>query len=131
MASNALLSQQRPDYSITLDRATGIVRVSGLILATPSDVDRYVAELDSVVREARLLSGKARVLADLRHSPVRSQDAAERLRHHNSSLYRPGERVALLVASALLALQLKRNLVADLQAVFVSEAEAEAWLLAD
>ncbi len=119
-----------PMFCIRLDDAAGIVRVSRLALQQPSDVDRYADVLSSVLRTARQRFGKARVLADLRQSPVRTQTTAERLRQCNESLYRPGERVALLVETSLLKMQLRRNLIPEYQNIFMSENAAVTWLLA-
>ncbi len=118
-------------YAITLDTRLAIIRIDDLGVQRVEDVTDYLAVLTSTVAEARRRSGKVRVLADLRRSPVRTQEAAERIRVGNQSLYRSGDRVALLVASSLLTMQLRRNLVAQYQRIFTSQQDAETWLMAD
>lgn len=115
-------------YTIKRDDRRQIVRISDLGVQRSEEVDRYLVILGDVIRDARVRDGRVRVLADLRQSPVRAQDAAERLRLGNMALYRAGDRVALLVESSLLRLQLRRNLVAEYQNIFLSQSAAEAWL---
>ncbi|MES2754527.1 MAG: hypothetical protein V4659_07675 [Pseudomonadota bacterium] len=119
-----------PQFHIELDSDQSIVRTANVTVQTVADVDRYIVALSQMLDRARRNFGRALVLADLRAAPVRSQDVAERLHAHNLTLYRPGERVALLVESSLLKLQLRRNLVADLQNIFMSENAAITWLRA-
>lgn len=117
-------------YEITRDDRMRIVRINRISVQTLDEVDRYLAVLGEVIRDARSRHGRVRVLADLRNSPVRTLEAAERLRMGNLALYRRGDRVALLVESSLLKMQLRRNLVADYQNIFLSPNAAETWLTA-
>lgn len=116
-------------YEIVRDDRVRIVRVNSVAVQQLADVDRYLAILGDVVRDARLRFGKVRVLADLRNSPIRTQEAAERMRTGNLALYRDGDRVALIVESSLLKMQLRRTLV-EYQNIFLSPSAAETWLTA-
>ncbi|MDO6412874.1 hypothetical protein Q4F19_00620 [Sphingomonas sp. BIUV-7] len=117
-------------YAIDHDQSSDIIRVSDLAVQSVEEIDRYLGELGREIAAMRARRGTVRLLADLRHSPIRSQAAAERLRRGNLTLYRAGDRVALLVESSLMKMQLRRNLVADYQNIFVSPHAAETWLTA-
>lgn len=116
-------------YEIVRDDRVRILRINSVAVQQLADVDRYLAILGDVVRDARLRFGKVRVLADLRNSPIRTQEAAERMRTGNLALYRDGDRVALIVESSLLKMQLRRTLV-EYQNIFLSPSAAETWLTA-
>ena len=116
-------------YEIIRDDPLRILRISRVVVQQLGDVDRYLAVLGDVVRDARLRFGRVRVLADLRNSPIRTQEAAERMRLGNLALYREGDRVALIVESSLLKMQLRRTLV-EYQNIFLSPHAAETWLTA-
>ncbi|WP_343518729.1 hypothetical protein [Sphingomonas sp.] len=116
-------------YEIIRDDRLKILRISQVTVQTVEEVDHYLAVLGEVVRDARLRFGRVRVLADLRNSPVRTQEAAERMRMGNLALYRTGDRVALIVESSLLKMQLRRTLV-EYQNIFLSPNAAETWLTA-
>ncbi len=114
-------------YEIIRDDQLKILRINRVAVQQLSDVDRYLAVLGDAVRDARLRFGRVRVLADLRNSPIRTQEAAERMRVGNLALYRDGDRVALIVESSLLKMQLRRTLV-EYQNIFLSPHAAETWL---
>lgn len=116
-------------YEIARDDRLKILRINQVAVQNIHEVDRYLAVLGEVVRDARLRFGRVRVLADLRNSPIRTQEAAERLRMGNLALYRTGDRVALIVESSLLKMQLRRTLV-EYQNIFLSLNAAETWLTA-
>lgn len=116
-------------YEIVRDDRLKILRISQVTVQTVPEVDHYLAVLGEVVRDVRLRFGRVRVLADLRNSPVRTQEAAERMRLGNLALYRSGDRVALIVESSLLKMQLRRTLI-EYQNIFLSPNAAETWLTA-
>lgn len=117
------------NYKIRIDDRH-VIRISDLDVQRLEDVECYLAELEDVIASIRQRYGHVRVLADLRRSPVRTQESAERLRLGNMALYRAGDRVALLVESSLLKIQLRRNLIAEYQNIFTSPEAAEMWLTA-
>ena len=123
----ALRGAEHPLYSIAID-PVGIVRISRLTVLTAEQVDDYLETLTELLHLVRQRFQRVCVFADLRGSPVRAQKAAEQLRIGNNELYRKGDRVALLVESSLLKLQLQRNIVPEYQALFTVAEDAEAWL---
>ncbi|ODP38494.1 hypothetical protein [Sphingomonas turrisvirgatae] len=129
VAQVEILASEPGLYEIALDERLNVLRVGRVAVQCVEEVDRYLARLGEIVRTLRLRHGKVRVLADLRHAPVRTQEVAERLRLGNQALYRPGDRVALVVESSLLKMQLRRTLT-DNQNIFLSPNAAETWLTA-
>jgi hypothetical protein len=125
-----VVAQEKGLYAIRYDAEREIIRIARLGVQNVDDVERYLKELSRVVCEMRARCGRVRLLADLRYSPVRTSAVAERIRVANLALYRPGDRVALLVESSLLKMQLRRNLVPDYQNIFLSPTAAEIWLAA-
>lgn len=117
-------------YEIVRDDRLGLIRIRCTGLRLGEEVDRYLAVLEPIVTDMRASYGRVRVLADLRNAPIRTQEAADRMRAGNLRLYRVGDRIALIVESSLLKMQLRRTLV-EYQNIFVSPNAAETWVTAD
>ncbi len=120
-----------PDhYEVVRDDNLGVIRIRCVGLRLGDEVDRYLAVLEPIVADMRACHGCVRVLADLRNAPIRTQEAADKMRAGNLRLYRTGDRVALIVESSLLKMQLRRTLV-EYQNIFVSPNAAETWVTAE
>ncbi|WP_066658609.1 hypothetical protein [Sphingomonas sp. CCH9-E2] len=117
-------------YEIVRDDHLGIIRIRCIGLRLGDEVDRYLAVLGPIVADMRACHGRVRVLADLRNAPIRTQEAADKMRAGNLRLYRTGDRIALIVESSLLKMQLRRTLV-EFQNIFVSPNAAETWVTAE
>ena len=129
MASDAM--SIGPTHLIRPDPARGIIRIE---VAGFFDLDTLNAHFDEnalVVAQWRGAGRAIRVLIDaialMPHTPEGQacvQDATARI-------YRPGDRVAVLVSSALIRMQVRRALrEGDVMEFFTSEAEARDWLFA-
>ena len=116
-------------YEIARNERSGILRIGKVGMQHAEQVDRYLDVLERIVTETRARFGRIRVLADLRHAPVRTQEAADRMRAGNLRLYRAGDRIALIVESSLLKMQVRRTLV-EYQNIVLSPNAAETWLTA-
>ncbi len=117
-------------YEIVRDDRRGLLRIHCTGLSLGDEVDRYLAVLEPIIANMRTSHGRVRVLADLRNAPIRTQEAADKMRAGNLRLYRTGDRIALIVESSLLKMQLRRTLV-EYQNIFVSPNAAETWVTAD
>lgn len=117
-------------YEIVRDDRLALIRISCTGLRLGDEVDRYLSVLEPIVADMRACHGRVRVLADLRNAPIRTQEAADKMRAGNLRLYRTGDRVALIVESSLLKMQLRRTLV-EYQNIFVSPNAAETWVTAE
>ncbi|MDR6850579.1 hypothetical protein J2Y54_000072 [Sphingomonas sp. BE123] len=129
-AHGRVVASVADQYEVIRDDRLGLLRIRCVGLRLGDEVDRYLAVLDPIVADMRACFGRVRVLADLRNAPIRTQDAADRMRAGNLRLYRAGDRVALIVESSLLKMQLRRTLVAY-QNIFVSPNAAETWATAE
>jgi hypothetical protein len=86
----------------------------------------YEAEI-SAIREAGV---PLRVIADVRESAVQSAEVAQFILDRVTSIYRPGDRVALIVATSMLKAQLRRILPGGVHEYFLSGDAAEKWAMA-
>lgn len=94
----------------------------------PDETDAHFLELERRVAAQRLRHGRARVLIDLTEAMVQAQPNVSSISDGARRSYRTGDKVALVVASALLGLQVKRiESAADIQ-VFGAVDEALRWL---
>lgn len=117
-------------YEVVRDDQRGVIRICCTGLRLGEEVDRYLAILEPIIADMRACHVRVRVLADLRNAPIRTQEAADKMRAGNLRLYRAGDRIALIVESSLLKMQLRRTLV-EYQNIFVSPNAAETWVTAD
>lgn len=86
----------------------------------------YEAEI-SAIREAGM---PLRVIADVRESAVQSAEVAQFILDRVTAIYRPGDRVALIVATSMLKAQLRRILPGGIHEYFLSGDAAEKWVMA-
>lgn len=116
-------------YRLELDEATGFVWGRGRGFWSLADGEDYFRKVKPLVDESRKRLGAARVLIDGRGTPAQTPEVAERFEQISLSLYRPEDRVAIVVDSALFKMQLSRVRVgAKSPQVFLSPDEAETWL---
>lgn len=116
-------------HHISFDEQTGLilVRIEGFQHNT--DVTAYMTDLTRMVGQVRARGRRVRVLADVSLAVVRSPLTATQQKTFNDVLYRVSDRVALVVTSPLLHLQIKRTSACSIQRSFADYQEAESWLL--
>lgn len=115
-------------FSFSFDDAVGILRVEVDGSWTMPEVARYGREAGPQFREARHRAGSLRLLVDLRRTQILNQEVIRPLGEAGMQFARADDRVALLVSSSLLKLQMKR-MVGDAPAnIFMVEDAAVAWL---
>ncbi len=115
-------------FHFAFESGSGIlsVRVSGSW--TLSEIDRYAREAGPQFAQAREQAGRLRLLVDLGATAVISQSLLDPLARAGMQYSRADDRVALVVNSTLLKLQMRR-MIADAPAeIFVTLDEAAAWL---
>lgn len=108
----------------------GIVRLVGHGAWSVEYMNRHFRELDPVVATARMRMRNVMVLADLRDAPIQSPDVAEMINIGTRRLYRDGDRIAIVVQSSLVKLQMKRIVDCAQVQIFISVAAACTWLMA-
>lgn len=118
------------DLASWYEPSTGVIRVLGQGQWSTEQLELHFTALGGLIEERRRAGDKILVLADLRDSLVQDGAVVERLGRATSGIYRDGDRIAVVVASSLLKMQLKR--VANVANVefFVSMNAARTWLVA-
>jgi hypothetical protein len=113
---------------IEVDPVGGLVRVTGRGFWTRIYAEQHFSRLDMVLRGIRMAGLKVRVLVDLREAVVQPADTAERISRATGELYRPEDRIAIVVGSSLAKMQMRRTVRAANHDFFVSPSAAELWL---
>lgn len=115
---------------VGFDPKAGIIRVEAHGFWSYAEADAYARDLGRIIAEVRGRLGCVRTLSDRRNVPVLQGEVADRLGRLNAELYRPEDRVALVVDSSLTRSQLRRQVSHAGTCVFLSMTTAEEWLLA-
>lgn len=116
-------------YSLTFDNAAGVLVVTFEGFTPDEELARYEQDLRAGIADARRRVGRLRLLIDAIRGQVLPAAAAERLKTIEARLVRsPDDRVAVVLNSTLLKLQLKRIVSGDQTRIFQSDDEARAWL---
>jgi hypothetical protein len=116
------------ELTIGLDASTNLIRVVGRGFWSLPYITDHLREFEAVLMRARFDPRPSRTLVDLRESPVQAPDVAAYLHSAVSRMYRPPERAAIVVASSLVKMQMKRGFNPETHAVFLSLKAAEMWL---
>lgn len=116
-------------FSFSFDAAAGILCVTVMGSWTLPEVERYAREAGLQFPRARQSAGQLRLLIDLSAADVLSQALMAPLAKAGMQYARADDRVALVVGSTLLKLQMKRMIGGAPAGIFLSEREARGWLL--
>jgi len=116
-------------FNFVFDSSKGILTVSVSGSWTLPEVDRYAREAGPAFEKAREKVGSLRLLIDLGSADVLSQALMDPLAKAGMQYSRADDRVALVVASILLKLQMRRMLGDAPVPIFLSAKEAETWIL--
>lgn len=114
--------------STVLDRASGVITITGRGLFGETELGMHFVELARMLREVRASGRTAKVLVDLRAALVQRIGAAEAIADHNHRTYGPQDRLAIVTTSALYAMQMKRSHSDARFGVFTTMGEAEEFL---
>ena len=109
------------------DRASRVVRIRGQGFWSQELLDRHFAELRNVIAEARRHSSSLRVIVDLTKAGVQTAEISQSIEAFRNEAYGPEDRVAIVVSSSLVKLQLRRSLTRELTKFFISLNAAETW----
>ena len=115
-------------FNFAFGPSTGILRVHVTGSWTLPEVERYGQEAGLQFAKARQQAGSLRLLVDLSHTEILSQAIVAPLAKAGMQYSRPDDRVALVVKSALMKLQMKRMIGEAPTPIFVSDEEAASWL---
>ncbi len=115
--------------SISIETHGAYLRVLGKGLWSAAFIDDHFGALERQVEELRQRERRARVLVNLCEAMIQPAETAARIRHWTGLIYREQDKVALVVASSLLKSQMRRVAVIADRELFLSEANALAWLM--
>ena len=116
-------------FNFAFDPSQGILTVAVNGSWSTAEVERYAREAGPAFERAREKAGFLRLFIDLRATHVLSQALMDPLAKAGMQYSRADDRVALVVASTLLKLQMRRMLGEAPVPIFLSADEAETWLL--
>jgi hypothetical protein len=121
--------EDRPVYRIREDDAAGAIRmeVEGFF-----DIDtlvRHFADNEAVVLRWRAVGRPIRVFIHAVKLKPHSPEGQDCVQNATARIYRPGDRVAVCVASSLVKMQMRRALKqGEIIEFFISESAAMTWL---
>jgi hypothetical protein len=115
-----------------VDYGLGIIRGTAIGFWSVQQVDAHFTALDRCVRALHHRGLTVSVIVDMRASaPAQSQEVSMRLKAGVTGIYRPGDRVAMVLATSLAKMQLRRILDSEYHEFFLSLSAAEKWALAE
>ena len=125
-----VLTRHMGTISHSFDRETGIITIVGEGVYTFIQAQEHFAALAALVSSVRSKRGRVKVLIDTARSAVQPANVAEKIEKSIRSLYTPQDRVALIVASTLHKVQMRRIADPKIIHLFISRDAALTWLRA-
>jgi hypothetical protein len=107
----------------------GHLFVQGRYFFSVQEATDHFDELSAALTSMRLSGRRVRVLVDLRECPPQSAEVAGVIVQRTACMYLPSDRVAILVTSSILRLQLRRVLADQEFGVFVAEDAAREFVM--
>jgi hypothetical protein len=114
-------------YSIIDDVASGSIRVSMHGFWNADTLDMYFADLDRCLHRYRTKGHGVIIISDGRDCSVQSAEIMDKSREIAKGMFMPGDRVALVVSSALNKIQARRSYSGEVFQTFTSIEAAETW----
>ena len=116
--------------SAQIDVATGQIRATASGTASPTQVRAYFRDLGAGIARIHDAGRNVSALIDLRGSAVPPPEMAAIIEEATRTLYRGDDRVAMVVATSMMKLGLRRTLDARCHDFFLSLTAAQTWLSA-
>lgn len=107
----------------------GILYIRIMNVWSIAEVDRFFEALAPIHAQARRQHGRVCTLVEV--GAVQSPTVAIHVRKHALAIKRPGDRTAMLVATILSKLQIKRLATNEGFGLFTDRATARTWLTTD
>jgi hypothetical protein len=114
--------------TFSVDWSSGMIRGRGEGFWSMQQTTAHFRRWVDCVRTIQSAGLRVRVMADLRKSQTQSREVADFLRQALEGIYRPEDRIAMIVSNSLVKMQMRRLLASDIREYFLSPGEAEAWL---
>ena len=116
------------DPRVSVDNSSDIIRVVGSGFWRPEEIEAVLDQLAALVARAHADGRGARVLVDMTESGAQLGDTVQRIRRRSAAIYKAGDRLAVVLGSALLKRQVTRVERAADTAIFDDIAAADNWL---
>ncbi len=113
---------------VSWDASSGLIRVNGLGFWNSGEIDVILDGIARLVGVARSQSEQVRVLIDLGDNGAQMGDTVDRLKKRSASIYATGDRIAIVLRSSLLKMQVARVERSAESRTFSTVEEAEGWL---
>jgi hypothetical protein len=128
----AFVNEHDPDSAISavIDWRVGLIRIVATGFWSRRQTTEHFAAYRQWAERIHASGLCLSLIVDMREAPPQSQEIADILRRGTTGTYRPGDRCAMIVASSIAKLQMRRVLNEDYTTFFVSPIAAETWALA-
>jgi hypothetical protein len=113
---------------LTIQKHADHIAVAGTGLYTLLEAQEHFRDLSAVIGEYRKAKRAIRVLVDLRDGAPQIPEVVSHIEKVNQIIFREGDRVAIIVLSALLKFQVKRIHARFESEAFISDAAAGEFL---
>jgi hypothetical protein len=110
------------------DRSTGVIHVDSTGVWDIEYFHTFATKQESLINQCQADHGIARVLSDTRIAGVVTREMADLISEFTARCYKPEDRIAIIVESSLLKLQMRRVFSPCRVEVFTSSEAAETWL---
>ena len=112
------------------DPSTGVVRMFGAGLWQMSIVRKHFADLEAALAQARRYHPDVLVFCDLSTASVQMKEVGEEIEQFTERAYHPTDRIAVVLASSVLKMQMRRVVRQATFETFLSATAAYTWLTA-
>ena len=117
-------------FYFDFDKATRVLTLTAVREWTLADVPPFERAASAQFAATRTGYGAVRLLLDITGAALFTQEVIDALTDVSVRIGRPDDRIATLVRSSLMKLQMKRVLPEEMAGVFVSRQAALMWLTA-
>lgn len=94
---------------------------------SPRDLERCYRELSVAINLMQSVGSPVRIIADLTQADIQSQNITDIVVQLTESLFSDKIRIAIVVSSVLMKLQIKRIVRGAQSAIFFGTADARLW----
>lgn len=116
--------------TFTVDWPKGIMRCLSTGFWSLKQSEEHFRFYVACVREIHRRGLPALIVVDLRDADAQSQEVAETIRSAVDGLYKPGDRIAMVVESSVTKIQMRRVLQPEYHEYFLSLNAAQHWAFA-
>ncbi len=130
LAQLATLRDTTPGNGIALATHpdSNLITIFGQGLWTPATIAAHFRQMERAMNDMRARYAATRILCDIRFQLVQPQEIVESIRDGIERLYTPADRLATVVGSSLVKMQLRRQLARANAQYFISVDAAKTWL---